>query len=320
MIGRCPAPARCASPSRAVTVDPASPAAVRVSCPIGVTTRIVFPWPSRVSVSAGGREALGIEVESLREGKITVTPADHPGEALVSIRGLNGEELTLKLYTTRGGVASEIRLTVRSSTAVASSGEAVPRRQSAPPSRPGPLSPESPASDRQSAPAASAPPSLAPAPSPPSSAAPGPSPGPTLPASPEAALLPDANPSVLPSRSLDIEELLTLRPEEIGRREGLPGELPVVLEDALKSPRNVWLRFRVEGGARRTLKKVEWERGQVKEVLASAEGRDLRVIVRLPRGEVTRRTRVTLELSDGVSYKFALSAPWFSSFVKGLLF
>jgi hypothetical protein len=295
-----------------------------VICPVGAATIIVPPELGAIAVSGGGRE-IGAKVKG---GRLVVSPVRHPASAVVEFRGSSGLRLRIRLRAVAEGEGLEIH--IRVAPAGSSPNEASAerprsrsgsRRSVAPADRPDPAPSPSPATpERTAGTHASLPPALAPSPAPPSAPSTEPSPSPAVPASPGATTSREAHAGMLPSRTLDIEELLTLRPEEIGRREGLPGELPVVLEDALKGPRNVWLRFRVEGGARHALKKVEWEHGEVKDVLASPEGKDLRIIVRLPRGEVTRRTRVTIRLSDGASYKFALSAPWFSTFVKGLLF
>ena len=294
-----------------------------VRCPVGAATIIVPPEVGAIAVSGGGRE-IGAKV---KRGQLVVSPVRHPASAVVEFRGSSGLKLCIRLQAVASGEGSAVRLRVATAETRPSGASAEPtrstsasRRLSAPAERPSPAASAPPATAQRTAGTqVSLPPSLAPSPAP-NAAPPEASPGSIVSASPEAATSRGADAGILPSRTLDIEELLTLRPEEIGRREGLPGERPVILEDALKGPRNVWLRFRVEGGAHHSLKGVEWERGQVKEVLASPEGKDLRVIVRLPRSEVTRRTRVTIQLSDGASYKFALSAPWFSTFVKGLFF
>ena len=118
--------------------------------------------------------------------------------------------------------------------------------------------------------------------------------------------------------ALDLEGLLLARPEHIGRREGLPGQPPLTLDDALKSDAWVWLRFTLPGGAASRLEEVSWENGVIRAYQTQPVKSDLRIVVQLPRARVTKRTRITVKVAPGGSYKFALSAPWLSTFVRGL--
>jgi hypothetical protein len=119
---------------------------------------------------------------------------------------------------------------------------------------------------------------------------------------------------------VDLQELLLLTPERIGREEALPGQRPVILEDALKSNTNVFLRFRAVGAAKEKnqVASVSWEHGVIRSYTVVPSGRDLRILVQLPRARVSKATRISMKLTSGDSYKFALSAPWFSSFLRSV--
>jgi hypothetical protein len=111
-----------------------------------------------------------------------------------------------------------------------------------------------------------------------------------------------------------------LKPQRIGREEALPGQRPVILEDALKSDMNVFLRFRAVGAAKAKdlIAKVSWEHGEIRTYTVVPSGPDLRILVQLPRARVSKATRISMKLTSGDSYKFSLSAPWFSSFLRSL--
>ena len=117
---------------------------------------------------------------------------------------------------------------------------------------------------------------------------------------------------------MDAGELAALTPVKIGRREGLTGQRIIVLEDALRSDRNLFLRFRVLRGAATKVVSVKWEAGDVPTCAQAIDGKDLRLVVQLPRQRVSKKTRVEVRLSEGGPYTFALSSPWFSSFLSSL--
>jgi hypothetical protein len=104
----------------------------------------------------------------------------------------------------------------------------------------------------------------------------------------------------------------------IGRREGLPGQRSMVLVDALSGQETVWLRFRLEDGATAEIARVHWEHGEVTTFEQVADGADRRVVVQLPRAQVTPKTRVSLELAGGPTYRFALTAPTLARLFRSL--
>ena len=141
---------------------------------------------------------------------------------------------------------------------------------------------------------------------------------PLTPPSATASPLPMDVGSLTAQGTFDFEGLLLARPERIERREGLPGQPHVVLEDALRSDRWVWLRFRVQDGARGGVERVAWEHGVIGSFRAQAAGPDLRLVIQLPRALVTKRTRVDLRLRPGGSYRFRVDAPWLSTFIRDM--
>src|SRR5258706_14089378 len=95
------------------TSTPANP--VRVACPRGQTTRIVFPepfLPRGVRVSRGATDAMGIVLETSRpSGVITIRPESLPSSGTVTLRGPS-VLVTLVLWTAAEGIGSEIRVIV----------------------------------------------------------------------------------------------------------------------------------------------------------------------------------------------------------------
>jgi len=104
----------------------------------------------------------------------------------------------------------------------------------------------------------------------------------------------------------------------IDRREGLPGQAPMILVDALSGRESVWFRFRLEGGAGSRVSAVTWENGEITSFEQYAEGKDRRIGVRLPKSRVTPRTRIALAVEGGPTYRFTLSAPTLSNVLKSL--
>jgi hypothetical protein len=93
---------------------------------------------------------------------------------------------------------------------------------------------------------------------------------------------------------------------KIGRKEGQPGQRECELVDALRSERTIWFRFRLEGGAKQQVKLVEHGDKDIRTFKASADRKDLRVIVWVPRSLVTKKSKVALHFTDGSSYEFSL--------------
>jgi hypothetical protein len=141
-------------------------------------------------------------------------------------------------------------------------------------------------------------------------AAPTPAPAPT----------PEPTPQPAPSATATPEpsDLLWAKAVVIGRREGLPGQRPMVLVDALSGQDSVWLRFRLEDGALAAVARVHWEHGEVTTFEQVADGSDRRVVVQLPRAQVTPKTRVSVEIAGGPTYRFALTAPTLARLFRSL--
>jgi hypothetical protein len=106
--------------------------------------------------------------------------------------------------------------------------------------------------------------------------------------------------------------------QPIGRREGLPGQPTLVLEDALSSEEWIWYRLRLEGGAHEQITAIEWERGPISDLQERSEGADRRIVVRLPRRFVNRHTRLVLKLASGPVYRVPPFAPTVSGFFRQL--
>jgi hypothetical protein len=115
---------------------------------------------------------------------------------------------------------------------------------------------------------------------------------------------PPAGPAASPA--LDLDGLLAATPVAIDRREALPGQPGMVLVDALKGDKWIWLRFRLERGAAARVERASWEHGDIASFTQEAAGEDLRIVVQVPRARVTRKTRVSIKLLGGGQYRFAL--------------
>jgi hypothetical protein len=151
--------------------------------------------------------------------------------------------------------------------------------------------------------------------------APTPEPVPTAPPTPAPTPEPVATAAPLPTTLVPAAEpndLVWAKPVVIGRREGLPGQRSMVLVDALSGQDSVWLRFRLEDGAAASIARVSWEHGEVTTFEQVADGADRRVVVQLPRGQVTPKTRVSVEVAAGPTYRFALTAPTLARLFRSL--
>ena len=136
---------------------------------------------------------------------------------------------------------------------------------------------------------------------------------------------PSAVPAVVPAPpatpgppALDLQGLLRATPRAIDRREGLPGQRPMVLKDALFGDEWVWLRFHLEGGALARVDRVWWEKGDITTYVQEENGKDLRIIVQIPRAAVSKKTRVSLRVAAGPAYRFALTPSTLTNFFKEL--
>lgn len=132
---------------------------------------------------------------------------------------------------------------------------------------------------------------------------------------PPASPAPPATPGPPP---LDLQGLLRATPRAIDRREGLPGQRPMVLKDALFGDEWVWLRFHLEGGASDRVDRVWWQQGDITTYVQEANGKDLRIVVQIPRAAVSKKTRVSLRIAAGPAYRFALTPSTLTSFFKEL--
>jgi hypothetical protein len=132
------------------------------------------------------------------------------------------------------------------------------------------------------------------------------------------ATLPAPTPAPSPAATAEPSDLVWAKAVVIGRREGLPGQRSMVLVDALSGQDSVWLRFRLEDGALAAVARVHWEHGEVTTFEQVADGADRRIVVQLPRGQVTSKTRVSVELAGGPTYRFALTAPTLARLFRSL--
>jgi len=121
-----------------------------------------------------------------------------------------------------------------------------------------------------------------------------------------------------PVVGFDAEAFRSAKAVSIGRREGLPGEPEMALETAFTGNRSVWLSFSLHGAAKARVSSVTWEGGEIREYTQEPAGKDLRILVQLPKDKVSRGTRVTVTVESGGTYRFALNTGTFTDFLKGL--
>jgi hypothetical protein len=145
-----------------------------------------------------------------------------------------------------------------------------------------------------------------------------PTPAPAPPATLTPVAVPTPAPTPVLAAAAEPSGLVWAKAVVIGRREGLPGQRSMVLVDALSGQDTVWLRFRLEDGASAEVARVHWEHGEVTTFEQVADGADRRVVVQLPRAQVTSKTRVSLELAGGATYRFALTAPTLARLFRSL--
>ncbi len=274
-----------------ITVPRDPSAAVRIACPVGRTTRIVLPEPLRQLKGSRGGSALGVTVARTKpQAVIVVRPTAHPAEAVLEFRGpsLN---VRLALATAHSGVGSEVHIVE----AEVPAGEA-PMTAAPPPV----LTSEASAV-------------VEPTPAPPEPS----------PVAPSIALVPpseaDSSPPSPAPADLDMAGILRARLLAIGRAEGLPGQRPMVLVDALQGDKWVWFRFTLRGGGRERVSRVSGERGDITTYWQETAGSDLRLIVQVARSAVSERGRLTIELGSGPTYTFALGSRSLGRLLKELL-
>ena len=138
------------------------------------------------------------------------------------------------------------------------------------------------------------------------------------PAPPRAAERAAERPAEPSPAGMHLDGLLRAKSVNVGRHEGLPGQRPMVLVDALHGEEWIWFRFRLEGGASLRIARVSGERGEIASVVQEPSGGDLRVIVQVPRAAVTRSARLVLEVQDGPAYTFALGSRSLGRVLKDL--
>jgi hypothetical protein len=254
---------------------------VVVECPARQTTRLVFPEALHaLKVHRHAKSQLGLTVERSEPlGIIVARPPSAGPEDVIEFRGPT-TTFVLRLKAAAQGNGSEIRI-----------------------ERPIPAAPALPTPE----------PTPSAAPREPTAPLPTPAPPPAATAAPPAAL--PAAPDAQPRASLD--ELLQAQVVTVGRREGLPGEREMVLVDALKGRSSVWLRFLLEGGAGERLTEASSEQGRLADVVQEPAGKDLRIIVALPREALTKRSIVSLRVGAR-TYEFSFSAAAFRGLLKAL--
>lgn len=279
---------------------------IRVECPVGETTRLLFPERlSRVTASAGAKTAFGITVESYRPfGVLTVRPPGAAQPARLEIAGPS-MRLILNLRSVAHAVPDEIRFAwPAAAPRPVEEGKGTSVTTESGPGIASP-SPTSVAPEPQGAEAATPPVLSALDERPTDTEIPRPDPATSA-----------ATPADVPEA--DVDDLLSAKPERIGRREGLPGQKPVVLVDALKGEAWLYLRFLVENGSEERLASVTMGDQALDVLVEAPQDKALRIVVRIPRSEITRKTRVTLKLVSGAEYRFGLSSGTLTAFLKGL--
>ena len=263
---------------------------VPITCSVGRQTHLRLPEPGSFQITPLGKERLGLKVESLREGHLSVTPPSHPHRVQLSFRGRRGQ-LTLDISTTEQAAPTDIRFRWATPPAAVPSAAPVatptpvpvtPMPGTAAPTAPPPVSTSTPVPPRPSAAPTATPEPTAKATEPPKSNA------------------PDAG------GRLDYTGIETAELIEVGRKEGQPGQDVCELVDALRSDRLVWFRFRLANGAAQQLQRVTHKDADVREFTATASGKDLRIVVQVPRNAVNKHSQLTLRFSNGSTYKFSL--------------
>jgi hypothetical protein len=266
------------APTRVVDVAWPSDEPLTVACPLGQTTRLVFPEPLRRLKTLGpDRQALAVTVERTTPTTIvSVRAGRHPAQCGLEFHGTT-LTLRLDLKTTDVGEGQELRF------------------------------------------AAPKPPDLEPTTDATPPVAPSPSPTPRAPDSAKGALGTPALASAAASTGgLALEQLPWAKAVPIGRREGLPGQHVLVVEDALRTDEWIWYRLRIEGGASEQVTALEWNHGALSDYQQVSDGPDRRIVVRVPRRLVGRGTRLELRLASGETYRVSPFSPTVTGFFRRL--
>lgn len=91
----------------------------------------------------------------------------------------------------------------------------------------------------------------------------------------------------------------------------------MVLDDALKGERSVWFRFSLLGGAKEEIVRVTMGKKAIPSFTQKAENDNLRIVVQLAAGDVTKDASLTFELRGGRKYHFArLTTPTLTNLLK----
>ncbi len=312
---------------------------LRIECPLNQATRIVVARSLRrvVVKPPTAVDPLGIAVLGSRpEGIIRVQPTRHPLSAEMHV-SVEGRVLVLALRTSSQGAPSELRL-VLATAEPEPAAEPLARAMVRPaPQRPVPTHAPTPAILAQPnalptpvptpvpTPSRSASPTPAPVvaqatapPARPSLSAPVPAVTPTSLFTPRPAP-PAPQPTAQPASSpaMDFEGLLSAKSVAINRREGLPGQKPLVLDDALKGDTSVWLRFTLHGGAAERVALVTLAGQPVSLFSQKPAGNDLKIVVQVPAASLTKKASMALELAGGRRYYFAaLTTPTLTNLLK----
>jgi hypothetical protein len=116
---------------------------------------------------------------------------------------------------------------------------------------------------------------------------------------------------------MDLEGLLSAKSVVINRREGLPGQKPLVLDDALKGDTSVWLRFTLQGGAADRVARVTLGSQAISFFSQKPAGKDLKIVVQVPATSLKKKASMALEFSGGRRYNFAtLTTPTLTNLLK----
>jgi hypothetical protein len=265
---------------------------LRIECPVGQSTDLVFPEMLE-KLKRPNEGPMVVTLKQRRpEGVVSVRPGSHPSWALLEFKGPT-LEIDVRIDSRPAGPGVEARIV------------------------------ESRLVDPVPAPAT--PPTSPPVTVVEANASPVPEPSPERPASPvPASAEPPKGPPSMPSPDatagglFDLKGLVRARFVPIGRTEGLPGQLPMTLVDAALAEDWVWLRFQLTGGAPRRVDSVLLDQAPIQAFEQVPEGKNLRVFVQIPRVRFGARARVVLSVAEGPSYTFAPNSWKLGTVLKGL--
>jgi hypothetical protein len=293
--------------TRTVEVPVEARRSIRVECAVGTMTRVVFPEPLlTLRWSRGAREALGARLRSTAPvGIVEVQPTRLDTSGSLEARGPS-QAVNVDLTVVPKGAPLEVRLVITGARRLEELG--ADRAASTPSTALEVMPARGTLSDANSLPArgdgaveTTSEPSAV------GSAASLGGVGPET-AAPQGLSFASADVLSLPAlRKANVAGLPNTEVVPIGRREVQPGRREVVLLDALQGRDWVWFRFLVQGGARDHVEGLSWDNRQVDSYQAETLGRDLRLVVRIPRRLVKAKSKATLCVGGG-EYRFRLRA------------